>query len=290
MSYIRRRIDVTVTLGKGDFGVAGQNTVTLKGLRVSANIQKAGDPGFDTASVRLWGLTASQMNTITTLGKPLQFFRDNTITLEAGDENGVAVVFTGTIQSAYQDFSAAPDASINIVAFTGLLDANAPIKPTSFPGAADVAVIMSGLAQQMVPKRSFENSGVRVTLASPYFPGTARAQIEACAKAANIYWHDDGQVLAIWPKDGKRGGLVPVISPESGLVGYPQYTSAGVAVKALYMPGIIYGGEIQLKSSITPANGSYLVNRITYELESEMPDGGAWFMELEGYRPENVAS
>lgn len=289
MSFVRRRLDVTITLGEGNFGESGQNTVTLTGLRVSTTIVKAGDPGFDTAQVRLWGLTLSQMNAITTLGKPLQFFRNNTITLSAGDASGVAVVFTGTIQSAYQDFTGAPDSSINIIAFVGLLDANKPVTPTSFQGPADVGVIMSGLAVQMTPPLAFENNGVQVTLNSPYFPGTPRAQVEACAKAANVYWAIDGTVLAIWPKDGHRGGLIPLISPETGLVGYPQWTQNGVLLKTLYNPGIVYGAQIELKSSITPANGKWIVNKITYELESEMPDGGAWFSDLEAYRFENVA-
>ena len=34
MSFTRKRIDVTISLGTGTFGETGANTVTLTGLRV----------------------------------------------------------------------------------------------------------------------------------------------------------------------------------------------------------------------------------------------------------------
>jgi hypothetical protein len=286
MSLIRRKIDMTFQLGKGNFGADTGDTVTLSGLRCSANIEKAGDPGFDTANLRVWGLKPSLMNQLTTLGKPLEFFRDNVVSVSAGDEEtGMGLVFTGTIDSAYQDFEGAPEAALNIRAFVGLIVANRPVPPSSFQGSADAATIMSGLALQA--GLAFENNGVSVQLSNPYFPGTARAQMQAVARAANIFFTIDGSTVAIWPKDGRRGGLVPEISPEGGMVGYPRWTQGGIGVRILYRPGLIFGGEVQVRSSIEPASGRWIINRLSHSLESEMPNG-QWFTDFEAYRYENV--
>jgi hypothetical protein len=98
---------------------------------------------------------------------------------------------------------------------------------------------------------------------------------------------DDG-TLAIWPQGGTRGGVVPVISAKSGMVGYPTFTSRGVAFRCLYTPTISYGTTVQVESALTPACGKWVVYRLIYSLESETP-GGAWFADVEagapGYTP-----
>ncbi|MGA9869288.1 MAG: hypothetical protein WBQ75_22880, partial [Acetobacteraceae bacterium] len=167
--------------------------------------------------------------------------------------------------------------------FVGLQDAMRPVPPTSYPGTPDAAVILAGLADQM--GYAFENNGVSVILSQPYFPGTARTQALACAKAANIemFIDDTSQTLAIWPKGGNRGGEIPLISKDTGMVGYPAYSGGQqMRVTTLYNPSIRFGGQVKVQSSITPADGEWTVNKITHHLESMMP-GGEWFTYLEGY-------
>lgn len=286
IQYVERAITVQVALGQGDFGdvaPTGSNVGTFSGLRVSANISKVGAPGFCTAEIRIWGLSESVMNAFSALGKPIQYDRVNTVTLTAGDAvGGMAQVFHGIIQNAYQDFSDQGAASLNISSITALVDQTKPANPLSFPSGADVATVMSGLASQM--NLNFTNDGVTTQLSpGSYFWGTARNMAAKCAKAANIYWTIDDATLAIWPKTGVRGGQVPLISPTTGLVGYPRWSSAGVMLKILYNPAVILGGSIMLQTSLTRAQGSWRVMSVNHELESIVP-GGAWFTDMECYR------
>jgi len=283
MSYVQRLIDLTISFGTGSYGSGTFENVKLSGLRVSATIEKTGIPGFSTAVVRVYGMTRSLMNRLSTLGRPAIYTRTNQILLEAGDVSGKVVVFQGIIQDAWADMQAAPEVFCNIVAFVGLQDQMKPVPPTSFPGNPDAAVIMSGLASQM--GYTFENSGVSVILAQPYFPGTARMQAVACARAANIemFIDDTNQTLAIWPKGSSRNGQIPLISKETGMVGYPAYSGGQqMRVATLYNPAIRFDGQVKVQSSITPANGGWTVNKITHRLDSMMPDGD-WFTDLEGY-------
>lgn len=284
MAYAQRNIDVTFSLGKGSFGEGGFNTVTLSGLRVSATVEKTGLPGMNMAQIRVYGMTLSMMNQLSTLGKPSKTFtRDNQVTLKAGDAiSGMAVVFVGTIQDAWADMRGAPDASFVAVAHTGLLAQMRSVPPSSYPGSSDAAVILAGLAEQM--GMSFENNGVSVMLSNPYFPGTARMQAVSCAKAAGINMTLDDDVLAIWPAGGHRGGTVPLISQDTGLVGFPAYAGGQqMALSTLYNPSIRFGGEVNVQTSLTGANGRWTVNSIHHHLESQMP-GGAWFTEIQGYQ------
>lgn len=287
MSVVRRRITLTFQIGKGSFGASGFDTITVEGLRTAATITKAGGVSMSMLQLRVQGLSLSLMNQLSTLGKPLVDGRNNKVTVSAGDdESGVAVAFIGTISEAWVDMSAAPDGVFVVAAHSGLLDALKPVPPISFQGQADAAVIMAGLAQQM--ELAFENSGVSVQLANPYFPGTAREQALACATAANINWVIDDSTLAIWPKGGSRGGQVPVLSKDTGMVGYPTHTQNGIVVVTLYNPSITFGGQVEVHSSLTPAAGTWTVFSVAHDLEAETP-GGKWFTRLEcsvlGYAP-----
>ena len=277
-SYVERVLRITVQLGKGSYGAGGFNTITLPRLRAVASIEKLGPPGAAKADVRVYGMRQEVMNQLSTLGVPLPMERDNLLKIEAGDDtNGMAVVYQGTIQNAWQNLDGQPDTFFNFEAWVGTFDAAKPVPAISFPGTADVATIMSSLATQM--GRNFENNGVTAKLASPYFSGTALRQAQACAKAANIEMFDDGMVLAIWPKNGTRGGMIPLIQPESGLVNYPRYTGQGMQFRCLYNPNILFGGQIEMKSSLIPANGKWYVNKLNYELSCELPNG-PWYCDV----------
>lgn len=282
--YAKRKIDLTIHLGTGDFGEGGFDTVTLQGLRVSAQITKSGMPGYNTADVRIYGMQLELMNRLSTLGTQSNILtRNNTISISPGDD-GVqpSLAFIGTIQNAWTDFRGAPDVLFNILAQTGLIDKMKPVPPTSYAGAADVVTIMSGLAVAM--GYAFENSGVAgIILSNPYFPGTAMEQAEACARAADIGFSPDKGTLAIWPKNAARKGVIPLISPATGMVGHPSYTGSGISVRSAYNPSVLFGGQIQVDSSIAPARGTWIVNQLAHDLESEMP-GGAWFTDIGGYR------
>ncbi len=282
-SYVQRKINVVFTLGIGTWGQSGADTVTLSGLRVSAEITKAGGKSMGELQMRVYGMTQSQMNKLSTLGMMVQEVRRNNVAIMAGDDvNGMSLVYEGTIFDAWVDHEGDPETVFNVIGHAGLFEAIKPVPARSYSGTADAAVIMADIAGQM--GLAFENNGVSVPLSNPYYAGTARVQAERCADAANINWIIDNGKLAIWPMGGSRGGVVPLISPATGMVGYPAYNSSGIVVKSLFNPSIVYGGAIEVQSSLTPACGKWVVQTLAYNLESETPNG-AWFCQMRATPP-----
>ena len=279
MSFARRRIELKFTLGTGSFGDG--NSVTLSGLRCSANITKAGGAALSSLDLTVYGMTLDQMNKLTVLNV-LQYTEGapNTVTVSAGDDQQLSVCFQGNITEAWADANGAPDVKFHVAAYNGVLDATKPADVTSYKGEVDVATILSAIAGQMDPPRTFENSGVSVQLRDPYLPGTLLDQAKAAATAANIYMLLDDDVLAIWPKDGTRNLDVATISPETGLVGYPAFSQNNINLRTLYNPNVAIGGKVKVKSSLEQANGSFVVAKVTHNLDAETP-GGAWFTALE---------
>lgn len=279
MSFTRKRIDLTITLGTGQFGDSGANTVTLSGLRVHAGIQVYGGEAMPQAQLRVFGLPLDMINQLTTIG-PINsaVMFNNAVLVAAGDdETGLQTIYSGTIWQAWGEFQGAPEIPLNITGLGGLASALKPVNALSFPGSVDVATIMQTLAATM--GLAFENNGVSVQLASPYFPGTALAQVRSCARAADIYFAIDRGTLAIWPKNGARGGDVPLISPETGMVGYPTFSSNGLALTTLFNPSIKPGGVVQVQSSLAVACGKWTVMQVSHSLQTETPNG-QWFTTI----------
>ncbi len=284
MALVQRKINVSFTLSGGrTFQESGGNVAEFRGLRCSARVSKAGGRSMSTLQISIYGLTLSIMNQLSTLGQKVILVPRDSITITAGDdENGMFTVFTGTIKDAYADFSASPQVPFNITANAGLSQAVNNAQVSSFNGSTDVATIMSGLASKM--QLTFENNGVSKKLASPYLYGSLRNQAYSAAEAAGISLIIDNGKLAIWPRNGSRGGQIPLVSPDTGLVGYPAYTAEGISLKTIFNPSIVFGGQIKVQSSLTPANKTWAVFSLDYELDSLVPHG-SWFCHIGAFNP-----
>lgn len=281
MTFVKRKIELTFRLGKGLFEDSGGlgDTVTVKDLRISAKIAKAGTP-TPTANVRIYGLTASLMNKLSNAGSRINLVKKDSVTIKAGDDaSALGVVFVGTIMMAWVDFQGVPEAVLEIVAQSGNAEAVISAKPTSFSDSVDIPTAMLGFATKM--GLAFENNGVEGKLPVSYFPGTLKEQAQKCAKDGGFEISFDIGKLVIWPRDGSRGGLVPEVSPESGMVLYPTYTAWGIMFRTVFNPSINFGGDVIVKSQMPSANRKWRVNSISHDLESETPNG-QWFSVIDG--------
>lgn len=280
MSFVRRRIEAQITLGKGKFGETKGDTIKLSGLRTSVHMQSYGRDAMGQLQMRAYGLPLDVMNRLTTIGPiATQIRGQNRLVVAAGDEDSaLATIFDGTIDSAWTEMSGAPDAAFNISGFAGLASALKPVPASSFQGAADCADIMAGFAKDM--GLTFENNGVSVQLSNPYFPGTKLEQVRLCAKAGRFNYAIERGVLAIWKSNGYREIPMPFISSRTGMVGYPTFTGSGLLVKTRFAPTAKQGGRVQVESTLTPASGVWTIFNVAHDLESEMP-GGQWFTSIE---------
>jgi hypothetical protein len=284
MPFSHKQIAITFDLGEGKFGESSFNRVKLSGpLRASVEIVETGGPALSTCHMSISGMTLSNMNALSTLGIRATVVRRNMVTVEAGDVNsGLSVAYQGQIIDAWSDFSGMPEVTFYVNAGAGYLEAIKPIPPTSYNGLADVVTIMKGLATQA--GLNFTNDGVTSKLIDPYLPGTIYEQMRRCADAAGIEWILSGQTVAIWPRGGARGQSIPIVSPDTGMIGYPTFTQSGIQVTLLYTPSINFGQRIEVKSSLTGANGTWQIQTISHSLESETP-GGAWTTRITAVPP-----
>lgn len=284
-SFTRKKIRLTIQLALGSFS-NGTNVLTVEGLRVIADIRYAGGQSSPVAQLRIYGMMQADMDQMTTLAMATKALTRNTVRIDAGDdESGLSEAYSGNIINAWPEYGSAPDVFLHVEMQSLYFDQINPVAPKSFKGSADVASIMQGLATEM--GLAFENNGVDVQLSNPYLPNTLMEQVRQVARAANIEVYIEGSLMAIAPKNGARGTVIPLLNQDSGLIGYPTIDRWGVNFDCLYNPAVRFGGMVKVESDMGRANGVWRVYSVSHRLESNRP-GGAWFSSIGATEAGNV--
>ncbi len=280
MTFSKKRIDVIFELANGSFE-GGGNTYTATGLRTSCSIQVMGGPQQANGRMAIFGLPLQIMNQLSNVGAKWAQAQANYVTVMAGDDTtGMQIVFQGGIYVAMVDATAMPHVAFLVEARPGYFGQIQPATPLSIKGSAQVSSMMGQIAQGL--GMSFENNGVVKRLANPYYAGTLVQQAASIARDSGVVWIMDRGTLAISNPGEPRKGDAVLISPTTGLISYPLFNQQSITLKAMFTPAVKYGGSVEVKSDITPANGTWIVRSLTYELEAEMPKG-RWHMDIVAY-------
>lgn len=286
LSYSKKDLKFVITLNTGNFGSSTNNQITLQGFRATTKITNAGGMMAGQAEIRIYGVQQSDMNQLTMLNGLNSQYQGNSIDIYAVLDGVDILVFTGNINNAWADYQSMPDVNFYINAMVGYYYKLKPTEPRSFKGPIDVATLATQISNSMGFK--LINNGVALTLTDVALDNTGMEQLIELFTNAHIdyYIHLDSKLIDICPKGVPVMGLISIISPESGLIGYPTFDITTVNFMTLFNPSIRFGSRIRIQSDANITNvagGDYGVASMTHILDSEKP-GGSWFSQIRGRR------
>ena len=288
----KKVIRATITLVGDTFDETGSNVLIYEGLRTSVVMRFGGGAIMPSAEVTAYGLSLSAMHKLMRIRWQDLNSMLNRIRIEAGEQGQpLTHVFEGNITFAYIDTSNAPEIALRISSMAGILESYKPTPQRSFPGVTPVVEALESITTGM--GYIFENSGVpdTITMQDVTLGSTDMNKIRRLCDDYGIFPYIEHGLIAITPIGGERAFRIPVLTPKTGLLGYPVPTQRGIEVRCLWDPMIRFGGVIRIADSIMETtNGDWRVFGVTTTLESEIP-GGAWFMDIQAtYRdPRYVA-
>lgn len=300
MAFVQRFVDVEFQIGPATSAQpitsplfpGNKNTARVTGLRCSVQVQNATNIDIR-ANISIWGLPLSIMNSISTLGMAYQLVPNNFVNVYAGTvEPPTALMFSGNILQAYMDLQNPPDVPFRVEAQPLANQSALLISPISNSVPADIPTIAEQLARKM--GCTLENSAnISGSVPSCYLWGSPKAMMQQFADTAGIRWtvennNLNGGTVAIWPKGGARNIGVsgpPLISADTGMIGYPTFTINGVLFKTLFNPSLKLGGQVEIQSQVLKsANGIYNVYKLDHTLESKVFHG-KWETLCEAWNP-----
>ena len=272
-SFTRKQIEVRIALASGSFG--GGTEKVINGLPVDVHVSKTGGDEKPSCEVSIGGMNYSDMEQLTTLAfRPLQV-RKNLISIYAGDaESGLTQIFAGEITTAAADFNAAPDVQFKIEAIAGYYPSLIPAGPQAVAGEAPAADIISQQAQLM--GYNFDNQGVTARLRNCILNGSPMQKARAAAAQVGATLLIDDNTLILLPAGKERKGTTVLLSENSGMIGYPSFTSDGIEVSALFNPAFQLGGLIDVQTIVPKASGTWRITKLEHVLSANLPQSGPW--------------
>lgn len=281
-SYTVKKLRVTLIMAGTNavFPGTNSNTLILTGLRMSASVQAVARLATN-ADISIQGMKRVDMDALTQAWANPPIIRDHVVILDVNSGDGWTQLFKGTILEAQPVYDAAPEVSFRLQAITGYFQKINPVPPTSYPGNVPLDEIVADLAEKMGFADFTVDGDAWAVLSSPYLSGTYYDQLQQACQAAGADFYFQGDSLLV-TKQGLPRSQQPalILSPTSGLIGYPSYERAGLNVACLYNPAILCGSPIIIRDSVVPsANGRWFPYSTEHLLESEKP-GGSWFSKL----------
>lgn len=276
VSYTKKALQIDIELNNG-------LTKSFTGLACKVSVQKLGLPDKNKASISIMGLSYDDMAAATTIAQQPFMFARNHIAIWAGEQGqSLTRIFSGNISNAWADFNTAPDPTMKIEAMTGgfaSLMSQAPMATSGETKAADVV-------QQMAATSgfSFKNQGVDSALSNTVLSGSPIEKAKAAADQVGADLIIDDEEMILLPKGETRqtaGGTI-LVSPTTGMIGYPTFGNMTLSFKCFFNPSIQRGGLVQVESIVPKASGEWRVSKVTHNLTAYDPKGGPWETVVEG--------
>jgi hypothetical protein len=228
-------------------GTPGGQAKDFKDFRVTFTIRRGDLQTPNTADVHIFNLSDSTANLV-----QREF---SYISIQAGYQNNYGLIFQGTVKQvrkgrldqkdSYLDVTAADgDEAYNFAPAIGSLSAGSSRQ--DYWAFLNKAMLPYGLTAGPMPPFLSSNGSVRGRV----FCGMARDELRKFANDQGCVWSiQDGQMTLI-QKTGYVGGRVPLISPQSGLIGVPEQTQNGIFIRTLLNPRLKIGQLIQLQQNV----------------------------------------
>lgn len=284
-SFIKRRMRVQITLSKGQFKNGQGNTVIIEDLGMTAKIDKAGPPEFGKCSVEIYGLSLEVMEQLSTLSMHPLFIRRNYLNVFAGDDqNGMTQVFAGTITSATVDMNSAPEIKFKIEARIGFFGSLTAQGPSAISGTQPASTFIENQAKKA--GFLFENQGVNTQLKNCVFTGSPVEQMKQAARQIGAELVIDDTKVILIPNGSAVKGTVPVLSAQTGLLGYPTMTQNGIECKAIFNPDFRFAGIVEIKSIVPKVSGQWRIIKLSHSLSANLPSAGNWESSITAYYPQ----
>lgn len=276
-SFSKKQIRIGMALYKDE----QKRTLVYEGVETHVQIEKPGEPDQNKATVEMYNLSMDAMRDMTTLSfRPLQT-KKNLIVIFAGDETeGMSQCFAGEIDTAYADFSGAPTIKMHIEAAAGSYPSLKASPPIAVKGSQSAASLIEQFAKES--GYTFRNNGVSASVKNAVLNGSPVQKMRAVAGMVGCELLIDDNVVKIQPYDkGLDEGNAVLMSKDSGMLGYPTFTSEGISLKCLYNPDLQLGGMIEVDTVVPGAKGTWKITKLSHSLVANAISPGDWFSSIE---------
>ncbi len=278
--YSKRSLRFEFVNETSSFDDSGNNTISISEARATVSFQSAGNLFGTQINVSIFGLGIEMLAALSS--KAMGLFGSDTERISMKVFVGETAIFAGYMTSSIANMNTIPNAALMITATANADLQNKPASPFSFNGATPVPDIINAICNAAGYKAYITGlDGLVVT--NPHYEGSIFTQLESLCNDVNVAMSVAPPSISFWPQDSTRDDVMPFISPEYGLIGYPIFSNGGLMFQTQFSTLLTTGRNVQIETSLPHASGVYKLTSVNHELSSWMNDG-PWHSICIAYR------
>lgn len=268
--YNQRSLRFEFVNETSSFDEKGNNTISISEVRSTVSFQSAGNLFGTQVNVSLFGLSMELLASLSS--KAMGLFGSDTERVSMKIFVGDTAIFVGYMTSSIANMNTAPNSSLMITATANADLQNKPASPFSFNGATPVTSVITAICKAAGYSPYITGlDGIVAT--NPHYEGSIFNQLEKLCDDFEIAMSVASPTITFWPQNEKKDDVMPLISPEYGLIGYPIFSNGGVMFQTQFSTLLTTGRNVRLITSLPHASGTYKLTSVSHELSSWMPDG-----------------
>ncbi|MDM2751419.1 hypothetical protein OGY07_19020 [Citrobacter sp. Cs237] len=268
--YNQRSLRFEFTNETSSFDEKGNNTISISEVRSTVSFQSAGNLFGTQVNVSLFGLSMELLASLSS--KAMGLFGSDTERISMKIYVGDTAIFVGYMTSSIANMNTSPNSALMITATANADLQNKPSPPFSFNGSTPVTSVITAICK--AAGYSPYITGLDGLVATnPHYEGSIFNQLEKLCDDFEIAMSVASPTITFWPQNEKKDDVMPLISPEYGLIGYPIFSNGGVMFQTQFSTLLTTGRNVRLITSLPHASGTYKLTSVSHELSSWMPDG-----------------
>lgn len=253
------------------FDEAGNNKISISNVKSTVSLGSVIGRTGTSANVSLYGLS---LDLIADLSGRADGNFQSTQKIDMAIYADESLVFYGAMTSSTANMNQAPEGVLMITATANAEMQSMPVSPFSARGAQNLTDVISSICSAAGYTAEFKGMKGMKTSGSPHFEGSVFDQLhQICTGYGLAMQVSPPNKVSFWPSSAQRDEVIPLVSKEYGLIGYPVFSNGGVMFQTQYSSLLIIGRYVDLKTEVPWASGRYKLVTVNHEISSWLPSG-----------------
>lgn len=259
---------------KSAFDKQGNNKISISNIKSTVSLGSVIGRSGSSANVSLYGLSLERVSDLS--GKASGNFSRDEQKIDMAIYADESLVFYGVMTSSIANMNLAPEGCLMITASANADIQNMPSSPFSAKGAQNLTDVINAICNLAGYTAIFTKMKGMKTSGSPHFEGSVFDQLhQICTGYGLAMSTKPPDKIEFWPSNEQKDEVIPFISKDHGLIGYPVFSNSGVMFQTQYSSLLSIGRHMELKTELPWASGRYKLSSVSHELSSWIPSG-AW--------------
>lgn len=282
-TLVPRRARVSVDVVRPNQAGSGETALSyaFEEHRMTITVSQGGNQ-FGNAKVQIFGVPLEDMNQIARLWlETLTPSTTDTLRIDVWDGATFVPFFSGVITWSAVNAAQAPNVVLEIEANDSAIGMIQPASPYAQEGPVLMQDALEAVLGPVGLVVELAESVPVYQLVKVRLNGTPIEQASQLMSAfPDLTWYINLQRFLVRPVNGPLGGVPIPVNKNTGMIGYPVYSTSGITLATLFDPRVRPGVALDVQTAFDFVNRTlWVASVLQHSLQPNTP-GGQWMTQV----------